>query len=83
MMTMGQALTWPTFQTLSPEPNMSYQIIQIQNTPHLERTPITQGDVEDILTLLGFPKTDISKAKITVLPSGVTVHWTAKTCEAP
>jgi len=57
---------------------MSYFTIRIEESDHLRQTPLTPEDIEDILSLLGHPKKAIAAARITVLPSHATVHWTDK-----
>ncbi|MGB6013753.1 MAG: hypothetical protein WBG32_03405 [Nodosilinea sp.] len=57
---------------------MTYITLQIEESDHLRQTPITPEDIEDILSLLGHPRAAIASARITVLSSCVTVHWTDK-----
>lgn len=55
---------------------MTYITLQIEENDHLRQTPLTPEDIEDILSLLGHKPAVIAAARITVLPSCVTVHWT-------
>ncbi|MBD1876952.1 hypothetical protein H6F75_26050 [Nodosilinea sp. FACHB-131] len=54
---------------------MSYITLQIEENDHLRQTPPLE-DIENILSLLGHSRIVIASARITVLPSCVTVRWT-------
>ena len=54
---------------------MEYITIQIQATEHLRQTPLTPGDIEEILGLLGFSPAEITSAAVTVSKDLATVHW--------
>jgi hypothetical protein len=60
---------------------MTHYTIQIEVNGHLQQTPITPEDIEEILSLLGYSKPEIATAQIQVSQSHATVHWTVTTVQ--
>lgn len=54
---------------------MRYINIQIQVTEHLQQTPISQEDIEEILGLLGFSPVAIATSAIQVSCNSAVVRW--------
>ncbi|MGF1566864.1 MAG: hypothetical protein ACFCVD_02115 [Nodosilinea sp.] len=53
--------------------------LQIEESDRLRQTPITPEDIEDILSLLGHSRAEITAARIEVSASHATVQWTNET----